>query len=911
MRRVGCSRAIAPDNHRSPPGSDAPFFPSPVLTLPVLATQLLAAEPSADYATAPTPFIEVLVDCPGADKLFVYGIPEDLEVEVGDILSVPFGAQQVGAIAVRFVTDMQLEVHRSRVKPIEDVITRGLFPATYWQLIDRVATYYGAPLMQTIRTALPPGLLQKSQRRLRLNRDRLPPKDGAASQPQLTAQLSPPAQQILQVFATGKSESYTDRYLRQKVRGAGRAIRELRRWGWLDSYLEAPQANRPQSRPAIVLTGGDRSELTPRQQELLTILERSGGELWLTDFLQQARTSRGTVTKLETAGCVTLADREVLRQESSPMPPRDSLKALTADQAVALEHLTAVRDFHSFLLHGVTGSGKTEVYLQTIAPVIDRGQSALVLVPEIGLTPQLTDRFRARFGDRVRVYHSGLSSGERFDTWRQMLTGEPQVVIGTRSAVFAPLPDLGMIILDEEHDSSFKQDQPAPTYHARTVAIWRAQLENCPIVLGSATPSLETWINHVGETSSLPGLGDRDQTTNPNFAPNSAPNSAPKSATYLSLPRRVRDRPMPTVRVVDLRNELQLGNRSIFSRPLQQALRDLKTTGKQGILFIHRRGHSSFVSCRSCGEVMECPRCDVSLSYHHAHDRATPTLRCHYCNHQQLQPSHCPSCGSPYLKFFGSGTQRVMRELERLLPELRAIRFDSDTTRRKGAHRAAIARFAAGEADVLVGTQMLTKGLDLPSVSLVGIVAADGLLGMSHYWAAERAFQTLTQVAGRAGRGDDRGQAILQTYQPEHPVVRAAMRHDYFAFLPEELATRRELGYPPFGRLAIVRVSGVDGVAVQAWIEQVAKVLAAELGITRTLEVVGNPIALANHVMDVRVQLLGPSPAPIERIADRTRWQILLKFPREATIALSLERLRAIVPSSLSVELDIDPLQLG
>lgn len=872
----------------------------PGLTLPVLATQLLAAEPRGDYAPGDppprTPFIEVLVDCPGAEKLFVYGIPEDLEIEVGDILSVPFGAQQVGAIAVRFVTETQLEVSRDRVRPIEDIITRGLFPSTYWQLIDRVASYYGAPLMQTIRTALPPGLLQKSQRRLRLNRDRLP-----LNVATLVAHLSPPAQQLLKVLATGKSESYTDRYLRQKVRGAGRAIRELRRRGWLDSYLDTPKANRPQSRRAIVLTAGDRSELTDRQQELLTILERQGGEAWLTDFLQQAKTTRGTVVKLEAAGCVTLADREVLRRESSPIPQRDQLKALTPDQAIALEQIIAAQDFHSFLLHGVTGSGKTEVYLQAIAPVLDRGQSALVLVPEIGLTPQLTDRFRARFGDRVRVYHSGLSSGERFDTWRQMLTGEPQVVIGTRSAVFAPLANLGMIILDEEHDSSFKQDQPAPTYHARTVATWRAELDTCPIVLGSATPSLDTWMQHRGEISPWIESGE----------------DHPQNTTYLSLPRRVNDRPMPTVRVVDLRNELQLGNRSIFSRPLQQALRDLKTTGKQGILFIHRRGHSSFVSCRSCGEVMECPRCDVSLSYHHADDRTTPTLRCHYCNHQQLQPPACPGCGSPYLKFFGSGTQRVMRELDRLFPELRAIRFDGDTTRRKGAHRAAIARFAAGEADVLVGTQMLTKGLDLSSVSLVGIMAADGLLGMSDYWAAERAFQTLTQVAGRAGRGDDRGQAILQTYQPEHPVVRAAMKHDYLAFLSEELATRRELGYPPFGRLAIVRLSGVDAGAVQRWIERLAEVVAAELGITRTLEVVATPIVLTHPTTNPSInlvnrsgQLLGPSPALIERIADRTRWQILLKFPREAVISLSLERLRAIVPSSLNVELDIDPLHL-
>ena len=844
----------------------------------MLATQLLA-ESSADYGAQPrSPFVEVLVDCLEVEKLFVYAAPDDLEVEIGDILSVPFGPQQVGAIAVRFVSEAQLEVGRNRLREIEDVITRGLFPATYWQAIERVATYYCTPLMSVIRTALPPGLLQKSQRRLRRSRP-LPP-------PRLTRQLDPIAQEILRLFELGKSDSYTDRYIRQKVRGPRstifKAIRQLRQRGWLESYLEAPKVSRPQSKLAIGLAGGDRAELSARQQELLTILERNGGEQWLTDFLQEASTTRETVKRLEEAGCVTIADREILRRESSAMPAADAAKALTPEQRTALDRLRAARGFEPFLLHGVTGSGKTEVYLQAIAPILDRGQSALVLVPEIGLTPQLTGRFRARFGDRGQVYHSGLSSGERFDTWRQMLTGEPQVVIGTRSAVFAPLPNLGAIVLDEEHDSSFKQDRPAPTYHARKVALWRAELENCPIVLGSATPSLETWIDRVGDD-----IDSRD-----------------RAPGYLSMPKRVRDRPMPAVRVVDMRNELQLGNRSIFSRPLQNALREMKASGKQGILFIHRRGHSSFVSCRSCGYVMECPRCDVSLSYHQVSDRTTPTLRCHYCNHQQLQPQACPSCGSPYLKHFGSGTQRVVRELGKLFPELRAMRFDSDTTQRKGAHRAAIARFAAGEADVLVGTQMLTKGLDLPSVSLVGIVAADGLLGMPHYWASERAFQTLTQVAGRAGRGDDPGQAILQTYQPEHRVVRAVVNHDYLAFLPEELAERRELGYPPYGRLAIVRASGVNGNAVRVAIGQIASYLAEKLGTVTDRVMLTEP-------GEEKPQLLGPSPAPIERIADRTRWQVLLRYPLGMAVRLDLERLRAIAPRSVAIEVDIDPLQLG
>ena len=434
---------------------------------------------------------------------------------------------------------------------------------------------------------------------------------------------------------------------------------------------------------------------------------------------------------------------------------------------------------------GVTGSGKTEVYLQAIAPILERGQSALVLVPEIGLTPQLTDRFRARFGDRVCVYHSRLSSGERYDTWRQTIQGEPQVVIGTRSAIFAPLPNLGLIVLDEEHDSSFKQDRPAPTYHARKVAQWRAELEKCPLVLGSATPSLESLV----------------ATDNPQSA-----QKTPRTNYYLSLPTRIADRPLPQVSIIDLRQELSRGNRSIFSVFLQKAIAEMQSEGQQGILFIPRRGHSTFVSCRSCGFVIECPDCDVSLSYHHAHEGAAKLLRCHYCNHTKIQPERCPECSSPYLKFFGSGTQKVTQELTKLFPDLRLIRYDSDTTRNKGQHRQLIDRFIHKEADILIGTQMLTKGLDIAGVTLVGIIAADGLLHRSDYRAAERAFQTLTQVAGRAGRGDLPGKVILQTYSPEHPVIQAVKTHNYQDFSVAELAQRAELNYPPLRHFNFAQV---------------------------------------------------------------------------------------------------------
>jgi primosomal protein N' (replication factor Y) len=615
-------------------------------------------------------------------------------------------------------------------------------------------------------------------------------------------------------------------------------------------------------------------DLTQRQREVLEVLRHRGGELWVNELLQLCHASSAIVDALASKGCVVIQQRERLRLPNEERPTSDAPKTLTTDQAEALATIRALEGFAQVLLHGVTGSGKTEIYLQAIAPILEEGKSAIVLVPEIGLTPQLTDRFCARFGHKVCVYHSALSDGERYDTWRQMLAGEPQIVIGTRSAIFAPLPKLGLIVLDEEHDSSFKQTQLLPTYHARTVAKWRAELENCPLILGSATPSLESWVEVRSQ---------EEERKNP-----SIPNA---KSYYLSLPERIQSRPLPPVEIVDMRRELQVGNRSIFSHSLQEALETLQEGQQQAILFINRRGHSTFVSCRSCGYVMECPHCDVSLSYHYTHEGATELLRCHYCNYSCLQPRNCSECGSPYLKFFGSGTQKVTQELTQQFPKLRWIRFDSDTTRTKGAHRILLSRFAKGEADVLVGTQMLTKGLDLAQVTLVGIVSADGLLHHSDYRASERAFQTLTQVAGRAGRGDEPGRVIVQTYSPEHPVIQAVRRHDYDNFVEAELSQREALNYPPYGRLILIRLSGIDEVEVQKSAESVADA--------------------CTNLLNSDGEILGPAPANIMRVARRYRWHILLKFASHAgENLLNLNELRDLCPQSVSLSIDVDPLSI-
>jgi primosomal protein N' (replication factor Y) len=835
----------------------------------------LLAEPSVSYrsgARSPrSQWVEVLVDCPGIEGLLTYALSPELSVQPGDILSVPIGGRVVGGIAIRLLESPPLDLEHSQIRAVEEVIASGFFPSFYWQLIERVAQYYFTPIIAVIRVALPPGLLKPSQQRIRLVREALPP--GVESF------CSPVAQSLLRLLQGQKDGDYSAKYLKQQIPGAQQGLRELLRRGWVESYLEPPKPPRPKRQKAVTLLG-DRLpvDLTPRQRDVLEMLRRRGGELWLSELLQLCSTSSSVVEALERKGCVVIQDREVLRLLREGTVEDEGPKTLTPAQTEARDHIAQLTGYAQVLLHGVTGSGKTEVYLQVVASLLEEGKSALILVPEIGLTPQLTDCFRARFGERVCVYHSALNQGERYDTWRQMLSGEPQVVIGTRSAVFAPLSSLGLIVLDEEHDSSFKQDRPAPTYHARTVAQWRAELENCPLLLGSATPSLETWV-----AVRSPARGEAPETTE---------GSLTNATThYLALPERIHARPLPPVEIVDMRRELHRGNRSIFGQSLQIALRELKPRRQQGILFIPRRGHSTFVSCRSCGYVIECPHCDVSLSYHYTHEGAAELLRCHYCNHVQRHPLQCPECSSPYLKFFGSGTQRVTQELARNFPDLEVIRFDSDTTRTKNAHRTLLTRFARGEADLLVGTQMLTKGLDVAQVTLVGVVAADGLLHRSDYRATERAFQTLTQVGGRAGRGSDRGRIIIQTYTPDHPVIQAVRHHDYHTFTRETLSQREALNYPPYGCLILLQFSGLDEAEVQGAAELVAEACA--------------------NILPAAVEILGPAPASVMRVNRRFRWQILLKFSSQLKEEFpDLSELRALCPQAIHVTIDVDPLNM-
>ncbi|MGB0562232.1 MAG: primosomal protein N' [Spirulinaceae cyanobacterium] len=794
----------------------------------------------------------VLVDCPGIEDVLTYAIPAHLTVQVGDVVQVPVASRTVGGIVVRAIAELPEPLHSVQMRAIAAVVAPQFLPAAYLHWLAQIADYYCAPLIRVVQTALPTGLLQRSQHRIKLRAALIPPG--------WEVFCSPAAQALIAYLQQNLQGGYSRKHLQQKIPQFKPALKELQQRDWLIHDYVIPKPPSPQRQQAVTLLRAESANgLTARQQEILQCLHHQGGQQWVQDFLQLAKTTKATLERLEAKGCVVITREERLRLGETGIVIADQPKTLTPEQSQAVAQINQVTGSASLLLHGVTGSGKTEVYLQAIAPRLAQGQSALVLVPEIGLTPQLTDRFRARFGDRVRVYHSELSVGERYDSWRFALTGEPQVMIGTRSAVFVPLSNLGLIVLDEEHDPSFKESQRAPTYHARQVAEWRSQQEGCPLVLGSATPALETW--QQAQTAQIQSL---------------------------SLPERIAQRPLPEVEVVDMRWELQQGNRSMFSEALQRELAGLRDRGDRAILFIPRRGHSTFVQCRSCGFVLECPHCDVSLSYHYS--QTTPLLRCHYCNHVMRQPRLCPSCHSPYLKFFGTGTQQVEQALQQQFPELRVLRFDSDTTRHKGAHRQRLAQFAEGEADVLVGTQMLTKGIDIAQVTLVGILAADGLLKMANYRAGERAFQTLTQVAGRAGRGDRPGRVILQTYDPEHPLIGAIRNHDYLQLCQTTFPERRSGGWPPYQRLVLLRVTGLE----ESEVEQAADLLAQG----------------ARNLLPETCEVLAPTPAPILRIKRRYRWQVLLKLPLNETLP-ELARLYELCPQSVSLLIDVDPLEVG
>ena len=511
---------------------------------------------------------------------------------------------------------------------------------------------------------------------------------------------------------------------------------------------------------------------------------------------------------------------------------------LTEEQSVAIKPIlqTIEEKRHDvFLLYGITGSGKTEVYMQSIQKVLEEGREGIVLVPEISLTPQMVNRFKGRFGDEVAVLHSGLSIGEKYDEWRKIQRKEVRVAVGARSAIFAPFENLGIIIIDEEHETSYKQEDN-PRYHARDVAIERARTHNCPVILGSATPSLETF-------------------------------ARAKKGVYqlLTLSKRMNDQSLPTVDIVDMREELREGNRSMFSRVLYDKLQDRLMKKEQTVLFLNKRGHSSFVMCRDCGYVIQCPNCDISLTYH----RYQQQMKCHYCGYEAVVPTICPECTSEHIRYFGTGTQKVEEELGKIFPEARVIRMDVDTTSRKGSHEKLLTAFEEGKADILLGTQMIAKGLDFPNITLVGVLSADTMLHLPDFRSSEKTFQLLTQVSGRAGRHELAGEVVIQTYSPEHYSIELASQQDFDQFYQKEMMIRKIHRYPPFYYLALITVSHEELMKVVDVTEKISVTLSSRL-------------SKGAHI-------LGPVACPIPRINNKYRYQCIVKYKKEPKLTQTLK----------------------
>jgi len=784
-------------------------------------------------------FVEVALPLPVLHT-FTYAVPEGMRGAAvpGARVLVPFGRKE----RIGWIDRVAEAAPTGRILPIHGVldevpsVTPGLLRLARW-----IGEYYVAPLGQVLRTALPASLCDSSTDYVELAGAPDPPYEPGT---ELEAK-------VLGWLHGAEGPQAVSRLRREcGDRVWWPTIRRLEEAGVLRVVTEAPRVE-PAVRTRRVLVVSEIPSLVERervfgrakrQRECFELVESMGGRAEVPLLVGQLGFSYPIVNALVEKGVGAIVEEEVSRDPYAVIeaPEAPSFRP-TEQQRAAIDALVAATrtpEPGTFLVRGVTGSGKTLVYIELLREVVERqGRTAIVLVPEIALTPQTVGRFKAVFGDRVAVLHSALSDGERYDEWRSLRAGEKRIVVGARSAVFAPLDDLGAIVVDEEHEGSYKQGE-APRYHAREVAVMRARAEGAVCVLGSATPSLESW---------------------------AAANSG--KFRLVELPDRVGGRPMPPIRVVDLRVErkkqrtesgpLQEKGPVIVSDALADAVRARLRAGEQTILLLNRRGYATFVQCRECGQVWHCPECNVSLTYHRRRQRLT----CHYCLHEEPAPARCSACGSADLSFRGVGTEQVERAVGEAFPGARLARMDVDTTSGKWAHHEILGRVERGEVDVLLGTQMIAKGLDFPNVTLVGVINADVGINLPDFRATERTFQLITQVAGRAGRGPKGGEVYVQTALPDHYAITHAAEHDFTGFAERELAARGDPRYPPFCRLVNVVVSGLDEAGTQ---EAAARAAAWIEGLLRARRVEG-------------VGVIGPAPCPIDRIRGRWRWHLLLR----------------------------------
>lgn len=825
-------------------------------------------------------YVRVAVNIPTLSGVFDYHLPDALTNQVtrGCLVTVPFGNQTVQGVVTELLPAASVAVTKAVISLLDPL--PALTPAQL-TLAAQLAQATLSPLASIINLMLPTGLSQQADVLYSLHKNFIKSRDLNGFQVADSSQKAAKGVRERIVELLEARGPLRGRQIDRHIGGVDwrKSAQAMVRQGLLTSESVLPP---PSVRPKFIRTAqlavspeeaeaameslGKTAATLSRRQAALRLLIREPQAINVTWVYAESGCNLADLEELAERELIILLENEFFRdpvqkavQKTWEADKGDSLQ-LTPEQEAALREILAalnLADAIPFLLHGITGSGKTEIYLRAAAETIRQGKQAIILVPEIALTPQTIRRFAMRFPGRVGIIHSKLSEGERYDTWRRARSGQLSVIVGPRSALFTPLPNIGLIVADECHDHSYYQSDP-PFYHAVEAAQQYAQIIGAACVLGSATPSISQ--RQLAERGAL---------------------------RLLELPQRVSASQLPPVQIVDMRDELHSGNREIFSRVLMEALAETLERGEQAILYLNRRGTATYIFCRNCGETLKCPHCDMPLTSHQEPGSAkTPDLICHQCGYTRKMPDKCPVCDSPHIRAFGLGSEKVESEVSRLFPNALPLRWDWDTTRQKDAHELILSHFAGGRANVLVGTQMLAKGLDLPNVTLVGIVLAEVGLNIPDPFARERVFQTLTQVAGRAGRSEKGGRVVLQTFQPEDDVIRAAAGHDYAAFYATELAHRRSLGYPPFYNLLRLEYRDADPVRAESEARQMAAQLKgwiASEGRTQT-------------------ELSGPVPSPFPKVSDIYRWQIILRGPNPVTL------LQGRIPPNWRVE--VGPVSL-
>ncbi len=801
------------------------------------------------------PFIaDIIVDVPAmqTDQPFSYAVPDMLTelIEIGMRVEVPFGNgnRHIQGFIVGLNEVNELE---KSLKPILNVL--DLHPVLNEELLklaDEMKEKTYSFKITCLQTMLP-SVMRSSYKKYVTLLDHDLPKNitedlflGLAEIEWEEAKESPHFSELLKLRQLGKVDIRYEVTTKNKVK-TKRVIKKAME----NSELLTEKEN-------------TRKNATQKLRLIAFLMEITDSEFSIKELIEDHQITRSTINDGERAGWLVIEEREVYRDPYALHQfKQDSPLVLNKEQQVALDALSESIDNEQsdvFLLEGVTGSGKTEVYLQAIARVLKKNQTAIMLVPEISLTPQTVTRFKKRFGDEVAVLHSGLSQGEKYDEWRKIERKEARVVVGARSAIFAPLENIGLIVIDEEHEGSYKQDE-TPRYHAKDLAIWRGKYHHCSVLLGSATPSLEARARAQKNVYQLLTLEER----------------AVSKAT------------LPKIDIIDMKEEMKQSLTTTFSKVLLENVKARIERKEQSVLMLNRRGYSAFVMCRDCGYVLPCPNCDISLTLH----MDTKQMKCHYCGHEERIPYRCPVCDGDKIRYYGTGTQKVEEELKELLPEARVIRMDVDTTRKKGSHEKLLKQFGNQEADILLGTQMIAKGLDFPNVTLVGVLNADTALNLPDFRSSEKTFQLLTQVSGRAGRGDKKGEVIIQTFNPDHYAIQLAKQQDYEAFYKKEMQLRHQGNYPPFYFTAQLVVSHEEE-------HQAAK---------KMYEIV----AFLKQFLSDKAILLGPTPKSVARINKRYYYQTVIKYKNETTLSIGLKQIleesQKEIRNGLRITIDMEP----